>query len=118
LKAHGVKIILVDTDGDCSSIIPFFIEAGATGMYPFEVNCGMDVLKVRREYPDLAILGGIPKSEIQYGKERIDEILKDIPEMLKYGGYVPFGDHFIPPEVGFENFKYYRNKLNDIINNV
>lgn len=117
LKGHGVDLIFVDTDGDCMKIIPYFIEVGVTGMYPFEVNCGMDILKVRKEFPNLAIMGGIPKSEIQKGKGKIDEILLPIKEVLKSGGYIPFGDHFIPPEVKWEDFKYYRNKLNDIIDN-
>ncbi|MHB1484697.1 MAG: uroporphyrinogen decarboxylase family protein [Saccharofermentanales bacterium] len=115
LKQHGVKSIFVDTDGNCNKIIPFFIEAGVTGMLPFEVNCGMDVLKVRHEYPGLALMGGIPKSEIQLGKARIDEILAPVGELLKYGGYIPFGDHFIPPEVEWEDFVYYRTRINEII---
>jgi len=115
LKARGVKVILLDTDGDCNKIIPVFIEAGVTGMYPFEVHCGMDIVKVRQQYPKLQILGGIPKSEITKGKERIDEILEPVEQVLKTGGYIPFGDHFIPPDVDFENFSYYRNKLNGII---
>jgi uroporphyrinogen-III decarboxylase len=115
LKARGVKIILLDTDGDCNSIIPLFIEVGVTGMYPFETHCGMDIVKVRKQYPRLQILGGIPKSEIQLGKKRIDEILEPVAKVLKTGGYVPFGDHFIPPDVNFENFSYYRNKLNGLI---
>jgi len=41
--------------------------------------------------------------------------LLPVKELLKTGGYIPFGDHFIPPEVNWEDFKYYRNKLNDII---
>ena len=116
LKARGVKIILLDTDGDCNSIIPLFMEAGVTGMYPFETHCGMDIVKVRKQYPRLQILGGIPKSEIQFGKKRIDEILEPVEKVLKTGGYIPFGDHFIPPDVNFENFSYYRNKLNGLIN--
>ena len=115
LKARGVNIVLLDTDGDCNSIIPIFIEAGVTGMYPFEVHCGMDIEKVRAEYPRLQMLGGIPKSEIAKGKKRIDEILAPVENVLKSGGYIPFGDHFIPPDVDFENFTYYRNKLNKLI---
>ncbi len=115
LKARGVKVILLDTDGDCNSIIPLIIEAGVTGMYPFEAHCGMDVAKVRKQYPRLQMLGGIPKSEIQKGPGRIDEILANVPAVLKTGGYIPFGDHFIPPDVDFANFTYYRNKLNAII---
>ncbi len=115
LKAHGVNVVCVDTDGNCYSIIPFFIEAGATAMLPFEVHCGMDVRKVRSMYPELAMMGGIPKSNIAMGKSAIDEFLKPVEDILKTGGYIPFGDHFIPPEVPFEQFSYYRERLNDII---
>lgn len=118
LKSKGVNIILLDTDGDCNSIIPVLIEAGVTGMYPFEVHCGMDIIKVRKNHPKLQMLGGIPKSEITKGPRRIDQILEPVAEVLRTGGYIPFGDHFIPPEVNFENFSYYRNKLNQIIDSV
>jgi hypothetical protein len=117
LKSEGVDIILLDTDGDCMSIIPLFIEGGINGLYPFEWHCGMDIVKVRKEYPNLKMLGGIPKSEICLGKSRIDEILEPVKEVIKKGGYIPFGDHFIPPEVDWVNFQYYRNSLNDIIDN-
>lgn len=115
LKSRGVEIILIDTDGDCGSLIPLFMSAGVTGMYPFEAHCGMDIVKVRREYPDLQIFGGIPKSEIANGKEAIDRILKPVEEVLKTGGFIPFGDHFIPPDVSWEDFLYYRGRLNEII---
>jgi hypothetical protein len=115
IKEHGVKTVFLDTDGDCFDIIPLFIEGGVTGMLPIEVSCGMDLLRVRRSFPRLQILGGIPKMELQYGKRRIDQILEPIGEMLKHGGYIPTGDHFIPPEVNWENFKYYRTKLNHMI---
>ncbi len=115
LKEHGVKVIIVDTDGDCFDIIPLFIEGGITGMMPIEVSCGMDLLKVRKYFPELQIIGGIPKFEIKYGKERIDRMLEPIAEVLKQGGYIPTCDHFIPPEVEWENFKYYREKLNNMI---
>lgn len=113
----GIDNIFVDTDGNCMNIIPFFIEAGVNGMYPFEVDCKMDILEVRRRFPELKIMGGIPKSRIKDGKKVIDEILKPVEELLKKGAYIPFGDHFIPPDVDFENFCYYRNRLNEIIDN-
>jgi uroporphyrinogen decarboxylase len=118
LKARGVDIIFVDTDGDCMDLIPLFMEAGATGMYPMETNCGMDIVKVRREFPNLRLMGGIPKSEITKGRTRIDKILEPVGEVLKTGAYVPFGDHFIPPDVSWDNFAYYRTKLNHMIDGV
>lgn len=115
LKSHGVRLIFVDTDGYCMDIIPLFIEAGATGMFPFEVNCGMDIVEVRRKFPELALMGGIPKAEIVKGRERIDQILEPVRAVLQTGGYIPFGDHFIPPDVPWDAFKYYRTTLNGMI---
>ena len=118
LKGQGIDLIFVDTDGDCFDIIPLFLEGGATGMYPMEASCGMDIVKVRKHFPDLKMMGGIPKAEIVFGEKRIDEMLEPVEAVLKTGGYIPFGDHFIPPDVSWEHFKYYRAKLNDIIDAV
>jgi hypothetical protein len=84
-------------------------------MYPFETHCGMDIVKVRKQYPQLQMMGGIPKSEIAKGKAAIDAALRPAEEVLKTGGYIPFGDHFIPPEVSWDGFKYYRTRLNELI---
>lgn len=115
LRSKNVDIILVDTDGDCNELIPLFMETGITGLYPMEVSAGMDVVSARKKYPDLQILGGIPKSDIALGKERIDQFLESVDWLLKQGGYIPYGDHLIPPEVPWNKFKYYREKLNLMI---
>jgi uroporphyrinogen decarboxylase len=118
LKDHGVKTMIVDTDGDCLEIVPLLIEGGATGIYPIEVSCGMDLVKTRKTFPKLQLMGGIPKSELPKGPGRIDEILRAPTEVLQSGGYVPFGDHLIPPEVHWDEFKYYREKLNSLMDAV
>jgi hypothetical protein len=115
LSAHGVKTIFVDTDGECTDLIPLFLEGGVTGLYPMEASCGVDIVKVRKLFPTLQLMGGVPKSEIPKGKERIEQILQPVREVLQTGGYVPFGDHLIPPEVHWEEFKYYRQRLNELI---
>lgn len=115
LTAHGVKTIFVDTDGECTDLIPFFLEAGVTGLYPMEASCGVDIVKVRKAYPALQLMGGVPKSEIVKGPARIEEILRPVREVLGTGRYVPFGDHLIPPEVHWGEFSYYRRRLNELI---
>ena len=115
LKGKGVDVILVDTDGDCRQLIPLFLDAGITGLYPMEVSAGMDVVAARKAYPTLQIMGGVPKSDIALGTARIDEFLDPVDYLLAQGGYVPFGDHLIPPEVPWQYFKYYREKLNRLI---
>jgi uroporphyrinogen decarboxylase len=115
LNSRGVEIILLDTDGDCSELVPLFLEAGITGMYPMETSTGLDILAIRKKYPTLQMIGGIPKSELVHGERRIDEILVGVEQLLQEGGYIPCGDHLIPPEVPWTYFKYYRQRLNDLI---
>jgi len=115
LKARGVRHIHLDTDGNCSSLIPMFMEVGVTGMWPFEHTAGTDVLSIREKYPTLVMSGGIAKSAIAGGRLAIDAALKPIGEMLRRGGYIPHIDHFVPPNVSFEEFGYYRMQLNDLI---
>jgi hypothetical protein len=116
LRERGVKHVLVDTDGDIWKLLPLFLEGGVTGIYPFEVAAGMDVMEVRKAYPRLQILGGIAKSALIAGQVKIDEELDTkIPWMLKQGGYIPYMDHLVPPDVSWQNFSYYRKKLNDLI---
>lgn len=115
LRSYGAKVIMVDTDGDCSKLIPLFIEGGVTALGPFEGNAGMDVREVRKAFPNLAILGGVDKTMLSLGKEAIDAELEKVEWMLGRGGYVPHVDHQVPPDVSWENFKYYRQKLDELI---
>lgn len=115
-RDYGVENVLVDTDGDCWKLIPLFIEGGVTGMYPMEVQSGMDVVEVRRAFPRLQILGGIDKRVLAWGKEAIHgELEAKVPWMLTRGGYVPYVDHFVTPEASLDNFSYYRQRLNEMI---
>ncbi len=114
-RDRGVTIILLDTDGNCSSLLPIFIEGGITGVYPFEVNAGMDVVAVREAFPNLQMLGGINKMAVSAGQAEIDAELSARAPALRRGGYIPFVDHYVPPGVSWSHFLYYRRKLNDLI---
>jgi uroporphyrinogen decarboxylase len=118
LKDWGVKVILVDSDGNLDKLIPLFLEAGLTGIYPIEIQAGNDVVSIRKTYPKLHILGGIDKIKIAQGKEAIDEELTKIPFMLRSGGYVPHIDHLVHPEISWPDFCYYRRCLRKMIEEV
>jgi uroporphyrinogen decarboxylase len=110
--SHGVKVVLVDTDGDCRKLIPLMMEGGVTGLYPFEAQAGMDVVQIRRDFPTLQILGGIDKKALARGSAAIDaELERQVPAMLERGGYVPMVDHQVPPDVSWESYLYYRRRL-------
>ena len=116
LRDMGIKIILVDCDGNVEKLAPLFLESGITGIFPFEVQAGNDIVSLRRKYPRLQILGGIDKMKIALGKAEIDEELSSkIPFMLKEGGFVPHVDHLVHPDIGWEDFQYYRRRLREFV---
>jgi len=114
-REHGIDIILLDTDGNVWELIPLFLEGGITGLYPFEVRAGMDVAEVRAKYPRLQMLGGIDKTALARGPEAIDKELERIAPVIRTGGYVPGVDHYVPPDVPWEHFVYYRRKLVELL---
>ena len=116
LRERGVRHFHVDSDGNVSNLLPLWVEAGVTGLYPFEVMAAMDVRKVREAFPRLQILGGIDKTALAAGREAIDRELDErMPFMLARGGYIPHVDHHVPPDVSWADFAYYRRRLNDMI---
>ena len=115
-RDRGIKIILADSDGDIRPLIPLWLESGVTTLYPFEVNAGMDVVEVRKAYPKLQIIGGLDKTKLAAGREAIDaELEAKVPFMLRTGGYWPAVDGNVDPEVPWENFCYYRRRLDTMI---
>jgi len=103
--------VLVDSDGDVTQLIPLFHEAGVDGVLPFECAAGMDICRIRDQFPDLIIAGGIDKREIAKGKDAIDrELESKLPYVFERGGYLPSMDHHVPPEVSYEDFVYYVEK--------
>ena len=114
LKQYGVKNIFVDCDGLIDELIPLWIDVGVTGMFPLEaVN---DLEKIRDDHPGLRLMGGFNKKVLFEGSGRkaIDEELEKTKRVMKKGRYIPHIDHAVSEDVTWENFKYYRNRLNEI----
>ena len=75
----------------------------------------MDVREIRDAFPSLQMLGGIDKRELAAGPESIDaELMRRIPDMIERGGFIPMGDHQIPPDVSWENYRYYRRRVAEL----
>ena len=115
LRSKGINKSLVDTDGNVEGLIPLFNEAGVNIIYPFERQAGNDLFAYRKKYPDLIMMGGFDKNTLYKGKDAIDREFEVIKSLISQGGYIPFCDHLIPPNASWDSFKYYREKLNKII---
>ena len=105
-REHGVRVISVDTDGDCSELVPLMMRHGVNMFFPFEVQAGNDLLAYRKQYPTLGIMCGLDKRALAAGKVEIDREIERAAQMVAQGRYVPGFDHLIPPDVSWENWSY------------
>ena len=116
LRSKGIDLIFLDSDGDITELIPLWLECGINGLIPFEVQSGMDVVKLRAEYGnDLIMIGGVDKRALSKDKKAIDEEIRRVEPIFDKGGFIPWLDHLVPPDVSFENFLYFYNRLDDVI---
>ncbi|OPZ28558.1 MAG: Uroporphyrinogen decarboxylase (URO-D) [Lentisphaerae bacterium ADurb.BinA184] len=101
----------VDTDGFLDPVIELYAELGMDVMSPFEVASGCDVVRSARQYPWLAINGGIDKRILATTPRQIDRHVEAIlPPLLERGGYYPTCDHGVPLEVSYANYLHYRKR--------
>jgi uroporphyrinogen decarboxylase len=117
VKQFGVKTIIVDCDGKIDQLIPLWVKAGITGMFPLEaVN---DVVAIREAYPRLQLLGAVDKRPLIEGnRAAIDRELRRIEPLLRHGGFVPHIDHAVSADIGWESFVYYRRQLDQMIDRI
>ena len=105
---HGIEVINLDSDGNVKPLIPIWLKGGINGIGPCEVAANMDILSIRKKYPQLIIYGGIDKRKLSQGKKDIEEELySKIPYMIERGGYFPGVDHAVPADVSLENYKFF-----------
>jgi len=115
-REHGVDTIWVDTDGKLDQLIPPFLEAGVNCMYPFEVGTwGADPIEYRRRFGRrLLMAGGFDKRLLARGPEAIEPEIERLKPLVDEGGYLPFCDHYVPPDVSLESFLFYIGKAREI----
>ena len=106
IKSHGVKV-LVDSDGKVDMLIPWLLEAGVEGVYPLERQSGVDVAALRKQYPDLLLMGGYDKMAMPKGEASMRAEFERLLPVMRSGGYIPSVDHQTPPGVSLENYKIY-----------
>ncbi len=113
LRQHGVDVIWTDCDGNITKLVPVWLECGVNCMFPLEVHAGSDPVELRKEYGhNILLRGGIAKYQLALGKKEILNELKRVEKVFEDGGYIPHGDHRIPEDVPYENYRYYiREKL-------
>ncbi len=112
IKKYGTKVF-VDSDGNVSQMIPWFLEAGVDGILPLERQAGVDLVELRGKYPDFLFIGGFDKMCMFREKEDIRQEFERLLPVIESGGYMIGMDHQTPPGTTMENYRYYVKLLKE-----
>jgi len=91
------------------------VEGGVNIVFPWETQFGLDITEVRRRHPGLGMMGGINKYALAHGREAIDRELEKVPFMLEQGRYLPGLNHGVPPDVSWDHYRYFYDRLREMI---
>ncbi len=103
---RGTVIRLVDSDGYMHALTPLFLDAGLTGLYPYEVQAGNDLAELLEDHPGLHALGHIDKRAMAKDRVAMDAEIERLRKITEVGRFIPHMDHAVPPDVSWENYQY------------
>ncbi|HBG28012.1 MAG: hypothetical protein A2Y10_17445 [Planctomycetes bacterium GWF2_41_51] len=112
LKESDIMII-VDSDGYVDDMIDWLLNVGVDGITPLEANAGGDVVKLRKKFPNLLMIGNFNKLIMKEGRDAMVKEFERLLPVMKRGGFVPSVDHQTPPDVSLNNYYLYLELLNE-----
>jgi hypothetical protein len=114
LRAAGIGILILNTHGAVTPIIPLALEAGVNAVWIGSARAaGIDYLQLRQQFgKDLRLIGGLDVRVLEKDKPAIEkEIMSIAPPLLEQGGYVPMVDERVRSQISFDNYSYYRELI-------
>jgi hypothetical protein len=117
---HDMKV-LYHSDGNYKPALPQLMDCGVDGFYCLEMNAGMDVVGLKKQYPEHTWSGGVDGVELMERGTPDDvtaEVCRHIIEtdVLNTGGMIVASSSEINPPVKTENFIAMVNACNKIRN--
>ena len=108
LARFGITEVIVDCDGFIEPLVPHWLDGGVNVFFPIERTAGADPVVLRRTFGDAArLLGGIDKRLIALSGDKLLRELERLAPLVDAGGYIPFCDHFVPPDVTLAAYRFY-----------
>ncbi len=106
IKKRG-SLVFIDSDGDISPAIPWFLEVGIEGVLPLERQAGVDVAQLRTHFPRLRMLGAFDKMTMARGEEMMRAEFERLLPVARQGGFLIGCDHQTPPGVSLEHYRLF-----------
>jgi hypothetical protein len=106
-------LTIVDTDGDVTLLVPWLLDNGVEGVLPLERQAGVDGMAMRKEFPELRMIGHFNKMVMTEGEQAMRIEFERLSPLMNSGGFIPSVDHQTPPGVSFGNYRIYRKLLDE-----
>jgi len=106
-------MLIVDTDGDVTKLVPWLQNVGVAGVLPLERQAGVDGMKLREQSPNLRMVGHYNKLVMNMGEEAVRAEFERLVPLMKTGGFIPSVDHQTPPGVSLNNYRIYLRLLGE-----
>ena len=106
-------VILIDTDGDVTRLAPWLLREAVQGVLPLERQAGVDGLELRRQFPELRMVGHYNKMVMNHGEAAMRAEFERLAPLMKSGGFIPSVDHQTPPGVSLEQYRSYLRLLEE-----
>jgi len=108
VRAAGVPIYAMDSDGFIGELIPLWIEAGINVCDPIEVAAGNDIIQFRKRFgKNMAYRCGVDKRAMAKGGKIIEQEIERLRPVIEDGGYIPSCDHGVPADVSWPDYVHY-----------
>jgi hypothetical protein len=108
-------IPIVDTDGEVTMLVPWLLEQGVRGVLPLERQAGVDGMAIRRQHPEIRLVGHFDKLVMHRGEAAIRAEFERLAPLMRAGGFIPSVDHQTPPAVTLDQYRLYLRLLAEYV---
>ena len=118
--SHGISVIY-HSDGNYKKVIPDLMRCGIDGFYCLEPNCGMDIVELKKTWPEMVWAGGVDGVDLME-RGTPDQVRRDVHRhvvetgALKTGGMFIASSSEINPPIKPENFKAMVDAVGEMYN--
>ena len=115
LHGRGVDLVVFRSICNVKPILPLVVEAGVDGIWVTQTDGVIDYAELRRDYPDVLLIGGIDATVLAGDRDAIrTEVMAKVPTLLAGGRYLPALDDNPRANVPYQNYSYFNKLLREV----